>query len=271
MNRLLKNIFLKLHILASAEFLRFKYQQYRRKKINTSFKKKYAEIKLPPDFFLYETFDLSYEKYYLGGRETARWILDHIGEFTLLENKKVLDWGCGPGRIIRHLTVLSHNNNQIFGTDYNEDYIKWCSKNLPNIIFNSNQLKPPLNFHQNYFDVIYSISIFTHLSEGMHYEWMQELNRVSKLGAIIFTTTHGNNFIEKLNSKEQKLYKSGKLVEQKYKIEGNRLYATYQPPLFFKNLITYCGFELLKHEEIKSLSKKQNQDVWVFKKIKNIV
>lgn len=271
MKQLIKNIFLRLGILPTIELIRFKLHQFNRRKINSDFKKNHPEVQLPPDFFLYETFDLNYQKYYHEGKETAQWVINYIGEFTQIKGKNILDWGCGPGRIVRHMPELSDKSNQIFGSDYNESYVKWCSNNLANITFKLNQLQPPLEFQDSSMDIIYNISIFTHLSEKMHCAWMQELNRVLKIGGIVFATTHGNDFIHKLNTQEKNVYLSGELVERTYKVEGNRLFAAYQPPSFFKKLITDAGFELLKHDERKSSEKKQKQDVWVFKKTKNIV
>ncbi|MFY0630559.1 MAG: class I SAM-dependent methyltransferase [Flavobacteriaceae bacterium] len=270
MKHFIKNIFLRLGILPTIELIRFKLHQFNRRKINSSFKKAHSEVALPPDFFLYETFDLNYDKYYNGGKETAQWVLNYINDFTQLKEKNILDWGCGPGRIVRHLPTIADSSNQIFGSDYNESYIKWCSENLHHVTFKENRLQPPLKFQSSFMDVIYNISIFTHLSEKMHRAWMQELNRVLKIGGVVFTTTHGNNFISKLNTREKELYVSGNLVERRYKVEGNRLFAAYQPPSYFNKLITDAGFELLKHDERKSSEKKQKQDIWVFKKIKNI-
>tara|TARA_R110002073_G_scaffold313380_3_gene485294 strand:- start:6733 stop:7002 length:270 start_codon:yes stop_codon:yes gene_type:complete len=82
LKRFLKNIFLKLHLLTFIEFIRFKYIQYKRKKINTGFKKRNPKIKLPSDFYLYETFDLNYEKYYSGGKSTAAWVINYIKKYT---------------------------------------------------------------------------------------------------------------------------------------------------------------------------------------------
>lgn len=266
MKRFLKNIFLKLHILTSIEFIWFKYVQYKRKKINTDFKKRNPKIKLPSDFYLYETFDLDYEKYYSGGKTTAKWVVNYIKRYIDVNNKKILDWGCGPGRIIRHLPEISDASNFFFGSDYNIEYVDWCNENLHCIHVKKNLIAPPLDFESNFFDIIYSISIFTHLSEKMHHQWIKELNRVSKKEAILFITTHGNNFKKKLTKKEQLNFSSGKLIEHQYKIEGNRLFAAYQPPSFFKILCEENGFTVLLHDERKSEVSKPNQDVWILKK-----
>tara|TARA_R110002073_G_scaffold313380_3_gene485293 strand:- start:6200 stop:6505 length:306 start_codon:yes stop_codon:yes gene_type:complete len=100
----------------------------------------------------------------------------------------------------------------------------------------------------------------------MHLQWIKELNRVSKKGAVLFITTHGNNFKKKLTKKEQIDFSSGKLIEHQYKIEGNRLFVAYQPPVLFKTLCEENGFTILLHDERKSEVSKPSQDVWVHKK-----
>lgn len=59
------------------------------------FRKKNPHAVLPPDYFLYETFGLSYTSYYEGGEETARWLIQYFKRYVSLENEKILDWGCG--------------------------------------------------------------------------------------------------------------------------------------------------------------------------------
>ena len=50
-------------------------------------------------------------------------------------------------------------------------------------------------------DVIYAISVFTHLSEAMHESWMAELRRVLKPDGILLATLHGNKVRGKLTAR----------------------------------------------------------------------
>jgi hypothetical protein len=61
------------------------------------------------------------------------------------KNLTILAWGCGPGRIIRHMPDLFDESGQCHGTDYNFRSIAWCRENLPGIQFAINDLKPPLH------------------------------------------------------------------------------------------------------------------------------
>ncbi len=239
------------------------------KKSNNLFRKNNPLVKLPPDFYLYETFNVNYDKFYTNGTPTAEWLIDHLSEFKELKKISILDWGCGTGRIIRHLPPLMHRTNSFYGTDYNKKYVEWCSENLKGIHFKMNGLKPPLGFKDNSLDVIYGISIFTHLSEELHYSWMQELTRVLKTNGILLLTTHGEAHKFKLLPKEQGVYDAGNLVIHAYKKEGNRLFASYQSPEFFKNLCKKNNLKILKHIPGKIKNNKAQQDIWILKTLKS--
>ncbi|WP_435413918.1 class I SAM-dependent methyltransferase [Polaribacter aestuariivivens] len=266
---ILKKIIAKVNLLPLIEQINFYREKLKNRKSNNLFKKNNPSVKLPPDFYLYETFTLNYSKFYSNGVPTAKWLIELISEFKKIENVSILDWGCGTGRIIRHLPSLLGKTNYFYGTDYNKKYVKWCSENLDGIDFKLNGLEPPLNFKESSLDIIYGISIFTHLSEELHFSWMKELTRTLKNDGILFLTTHGEVHKFKLLPQEQKLYNAGKLVVHDFKKEGNRLFASYQSPLFFKELCKKNNLKILKHIPGKVTNNKPQQDVWILKAIKN--
>lgn len=265
----LKRVLSNLNLLPVIEQVNFYRQKWQNRKSNRLFLQNNPTVKLPPDFYLYETFNLNYDKFYTNGKPTAKWLVNHIEEFKEFKNSSILDWGCGTGRILRHLPSISDNNNSFYGTDYNRKYVKWCSENLEGIQFKNNDLKPPLDFKNDEMDVIYGISIFTHLSEELHYSWMKELSRVLKNTGILFLTTHGDVHKFKLLQKEQELYDAGNLVIHDFKKEGNRLFASYQSPKFFRALCEQSNFKVLKHIPGDIRNNKPQQDVWILKLIKN--
>ncbi len=78
---------------------------------------------------------------------------------------------------------------------------------------------------------------------------------------MLILTTHGEVHKFKLLPKEQELYDTGNLVVHAYKKEGNRLFASYQSPEFFKNLCNKNNLEVLKHIPGKVKNNKAQQDV----------
>jgi ubiquinone/menaquinone biosynthesis C-methylase UbiE len=101
-----------------------------------------------------------------------------------IENfQTMLDFGCGCGRVIRNWRSLQGVN--IYGSDYNHELIAWCDENLSFAHFDSNDLAPPLSYESNKFDLIYALSVFTHLPEELQLTWLQELTRVLQPGGYL--------------------------------------------------------------------------------------
>jgi len=230
-----------------------------------SFKKANPGAILPPSYFIYETFGMDYEQFYNLSLETAKWLISWFEKYQPLNNVSILDWGCGPGRIIRHLPSLLDVSCRCYGTDYNTKYIKWCTKNIPEVTFKQNNLAPPLPFEHEMFDVIYGISIFTHLSEKMHYAWFNELLRVLKPGGILFLTLHGKAFKTKLPEAQRKIFDQGHLVVLSNTKEGHRTYGAYHPTSFVIKLA--ANTKIMEYEEGGFINRKPQQDIWIFQKI----
>jgi len=253
-------------LMEPLDFIRFLLSKLKYAGSNKIFKTANPGVALPPDFILYESFGkLNYQRYYEGGKETAEWLLDLIGKYYQLENIVICEWGCGPGRILRHLPgLLVGKNDEIIGTDYNRETIEWDKKNLAWINFIVNELAPPLPFEAESIDIIYCISVFTHLSEQMHYAWFEELIRVLKPDGIVLFTTHGNSFKDKLLDKERERYDQGKLVVRSHATEGKRTFTAFHSPDFIKAMIGDSG--LLAHLEDTEPGHKYSQDTWIVRK-----
>lgn len=254
-----------LGLLHFADRANFQIQRFKNKQENREFVKKNPNIKLPPDYLIYESFQMNYKRYYTDSYDTAIWLTNHLKKHIKLEGKRILDWGCGPGRIIRHLPSVLNANCEFYGTDYNKKSIDWCSKNIPEIHFNNNSLHAQLPYTDNFIDVIYGISIFTHLSEQLHYNWFNELFRVLKPSGIMFLTTQGDNYRVKLTEKELQKYNRNKLVVRGNVKEGHRTFSAFHPKKFLKEL--FKNMEILEHIEIKPTNGKWvPQDIWIIKK-----
>ena len=183
---------------------------------------------------------------------------------SLLNEKKILDWGCGPGRIIRHFPELVGHNCSYYGTDYNARSIKWCFENLKEINFNKNTLEAKLPYDDNFFDVIYGLSIVTHLSEEMHKKWYAELYRVLKPQGIMLLTTQGDTYKPKMTPLELDQYNKGQLVVRGKVKEGHRIFSAFQPKKFMESL--FANATVLDHIELTPVGKWYPQDKWIIRK-----
>lgn len=246
---------------------KLKYHVYRlrNRRSNRAFRQAHPDVALPPDYMMFESFRLDYERYYRSGRDTAQFISGKLGQFIELKDLRILDWGCGPARVIRHMPEVIGNGCYFYGTDYNADTIAWCSRHIPGVDFRLNLLSPPLPFEKDYFQAIYGISVFTHLSEEKHYSWFEELMRVSSPGAILLLTMHGAAFTARMSPGEVKRFEAGHLVTRENVVEGHRVFAAFHPPSFVHTLTgKHC--EVLEHRPGGPTAWGIDQDLWILRK-----
>lgn len=148
---------------------------------------------LPPPMLRYRVHRALDEASYIHAGKTiapaiARCLQSHG---VILRNLEILDFACGPGRLATELKQLTEDC-RIFGSDIDHEAIAWAQQNLPHIgTFTTNNPLPPTDFPNDFFDVIVSISLLTHVDEGSQHRWLKEWNRILKPGGTILTTVHG--------------------------------------------------------------------------------
>jgi len=111
--------------------------------------------------------------------------------------KSVLDFGCGCGRVLFGFKN-KYNHLKLFGSDVDKELADWCKKNINWADVRANDPLPPLPYPDSYFDVVWTVSVFTHLNEKMQFAWLQELQRVIKPNGALLSTVHGPNCWEGL-------------------------------------------------------------------------
>lgn len=245
--------------------LKFVWQRWKNKAKNQRFVSAHPELKLPPPYMLFEAFQLDYEKYFEDGKNTAGWLIRLLQPHTAFDGKNILDWGCGPARVLRHLPSLLPQAGEIHGTDYNPETIAWCKESIPGVQFSLNQLDPPTVYPDSFFDLIYGISIFTHLSEANHAHWFDELMRISKSGAVLLLTTQGRVFRDNLTDEERARFDRDELVERGKVVEGHRVFAAFHPPAYVRKWFG-AQAEVLQHIEGAQKEWGREQDVWILQK-----
>jgi SAM-dependent methyltransferase len=113
------------------------------------------------------------------------------------EGKRVLDFGCGAGRVIRQF-AREAESAEFFGCDIDESCISWARTHLsPPFDFFENAELPPLDRPDASFDLVYGISVFTHLTDTWS-EWLLELHRVLRHGGLLILSFLGEGLIEEV-------------------------------------------------------------------------
>lgn len=229
----------RLGVLQPADYIFFLYLLARLRKTNRRFRHDNPEVRVPPMPILYDILgSCDIEGFFRSGREHAVAIADIICSSHDGRPLDILEWGCGPARVLQFLDSPSGRQWKLYGSDYNSKTVDWCRNNLPHIGFFNNELEPPLQAESARFDVIYCISVFTHLSEPLHYQWINEIVRLLKPGGLFIGTFHGQNYRDHLNQEEQKRFDNGELVVRDKIREGKKNYASYHGERFIRNLLS---------------------------------
>jgi SAM-dependent methyltransferase len=140
------------------------------------------------------------ELYFGTGYREARAVLSTVegAGLDLSKVRRVLEFGCGSSRVLRHLRVIT--GLELTGADANSKPLEWNRRNLPGIAYQQNGLEPPLAFPDASFDLIYALSVFTHIPLEWQKAWLLELRRVLRPGGHLLCTVHGKAYDDQLSA-----------------------------------------------------------------------
>jgi SAM-dependent methyltransferase len=163
--------------------------------------------------------------FYERGRTTAEVLVDAAREAGSdpAQWRKVLDWGCGCGRIARHMPAFTKAT--IIGRDIDAYTVKWCSQHLDGD-YGVSALQPPLDIARGSIDFAYGFSVLTHLTAGMQARWLEELGRVIKPGGIAALTYHDleHPAVKSVQFRREE----GGVAVTEWTMEGSNLVAAFQ-------------------------------------------
>jgi SAM-dependent methyltransferase len=138
----------------------------------------------------------TYEIYLTTGirlAETVKAILEYKN-ISVSSETKILDWGCGVGRVA--LPLLLRGPVQLDACDVDESAINFLKANANGLNAFVSNYSPPLPLDDNYFDAVYAFSVFSHLPANVENIWLKELARITKPGAALILSTCGQLYLE---------------------------------------------------------------------------
>ena len=131
------------------------------------------------------------------GLEHRRLIEGALPEGWTWPGRTVLDFGCGVGRILRQFAPEAEES-EFWGCDIDGQSIDWLRENLsPPFRFFESADAAGLPQEDGYFDLIYALSVYTHLTDNWA-GWLLEHHRVLKDDGLLFATFLGEGMIETL-------------------------------------------------------------------------
>lgn len=137
------------------------------------------------------------EEYVTSGRHHWQSMSEILKEAGLhpVPGQRVLDFGCAAGRMTRCFHSKG-DEIEVWGVDQNTNCIYWCQRYLsPPFRFLTTTTFPHLPFEDNFFDLIYAGSVFTHIGD-LEDAWLMELRRIATPGATLYLTVSDNTTIQ---------------------------------------------------------------------------
>lgn len=205
------------------------------------------------------------EWYVESGRRAFEAIWQSLGRraIDMGQIKDVLDFGCGSGRVIRY---WAGQPARAAGSDYNPELIDWCKKAFPFARFAVNGLAPPLAFENESFDLVYALSVFTHLAEEKQFAWMKELLRVTRPGGYLFITLHGDCefYMNMLPEEQKRRFRAGEMVVMLPEEEGKNCCNAFHPHEWVRRRLA-AGLEVVDYSAFGAFGNPY-QDVYLLRK-----
>ena len=183
--------------------------------------------------------------------------LKYIKKF---ENPKIIDIGCGSGRLYSFLKNHLENFEYI-GIDQSEDLIKTAKNSLPNVKFLNSDLLDIEKLNLGKFDIVISLAMFHHLDKKDQTKGAGLLSNVLKKDGYLMITVW--NLWNKKNKKnwwrfmKDRLFLSKEKFKEKYNLEkfkvGNSQNVITIWKKDFKTTLYYYAFRKI---ELKNIFKR---------------
>lgn len=188
----------------------------------------------------------SYFDYYLNE-------LEYIDEFLdLLPPKgKVLDAGCGPGGISKHLIEKGF---EAVGIDLSENMLQIAKAKVPKGDFRNQEIRN-LNFPPDHFDGVIASYSLVHVPKKDILSTLTGFNRVSKLDGVLFISVHEGN--------------GEKLLDEPFK-PGEKIFVDYFSSEEMENYLSQTEFQVLEKWSVKTKASEEfitNELIFISKKV----
>ena len=193
--------------------------------------------------------------------ELIRELLEEAGS-PIEELEAILDWGCGCGRILRHWKPL--RQTRVLGCDINPKMVEWCNENLPFADVDANDLSPPFPYSGSSFELVYALSVITHLPEDLQHAWIGDCFRVLKPKGYLLFSTLGEHYLslKRLTEGERKAFSNGEVVVLYEDSPGTSLCSAYHPLAYVREKLA-ADFDAVS---FRPAAEDGRHDIYLFQK-----
>ena len=134
----------------------------------------------------------SYREQYFS-YQAAKKIINYVrGRLNLKTMDRIVDFGCGPGHLLKELVKYSHKGQQYIGLDFSKAAVEETKQRLTNNeafagAFWIEDLPSPLESES--VDLIFILEVVEHLDDAELEKMNNELYRLLKPGGVVVITT----------------------------------------------------------------------------------
>lgn len=131
------------------------------------------------------------ETYRAHGEGVKAQIVSLLSPDWTFDGKRVLDFGCGAGRVMGAFLDQAERA-EFHGCDIDAESVAWMKANLspPFHVFANTATPSRLPFDDDSLDLIYAVSVFSHLTDGWS-GWLAELHRCLAPDGFLLATFLG--------------------------------------------------------------------------------
>ena len=123
------------------------------------------------------------------GRDAKADIIAALPAAWSWRGKRILDFGCGSGRVLRWFVPHVAEGVELVGCDIHAPSITWMADEFPHAQVFVNEEHPPLSQPDAGFDLIYCISVFSHIMDWA--PWLLEMRRLLRPGGFLAASILG--------------------------------------------------------------------------------
>ncbi|MBN3040440.1 MAG: class I SAM-dependent methyltransferase [Candidatus Omnitrophica bacterium] len=138
----------------------------------------------------------SYKNQYFS-HHSGKYILKYSDKFLTYQGKKILDYGCGPGHLLKEICLYSPE--KVYGLDFSKESVYELTKNFKEepLFGGAYSLeKLPSSFADESMDVVTAVEVIEHLNDQQLSETIKEIKRVLVPGGFIILTTPNKEDLE---------------------------------------------------------------------------
>lgn len=104
-----------------------------------------------------------------------------------IKDLNILDFGCGNGRVA--LPFFHNYGKPSMCLDVDAGVVDYLRRVIPGANPTKSMYEPPLPLADKTFDVVYAISVWTHLPDNLQSAWLAEISRILKDGGLALIST----------------------------------------------------------------------------------